>query len=283
MKYNEEISERSLWLTQTPTPLALTLPFYAAEAGHFIARKSYSKERDFHDSFLLIYTLGGCGNIISGGAEITLRDGSAAIIDCRSRHKYSSASAEWDFYWIHFNGSAAKVFFDILYPSKPYAVLTENDFGEKLFDLIRGIGSNDTAASLSLSLGLHSVLCSLIRSAMESAQAELDHTSNADIAFAEEFIRRHYGENIKIDDIVSELHISKYHFIRLFSRIMGTTPYSYLTSYRINTAKILLRSTDKSVAEIAAECGFSDTSNFITHFKKRIGESPSQYRRDFDF
>lgn len=62
---------------------------------------------------------------------------------------------------------------------------------------------------------------------------------------------------------------------------MGTTPYSYLTSYRINMSKRMLRLTDRSIAEIAENCGFLDTSNFITHFKKHVGVKPMQYRKDF--
>ena len=81
--------------------------------------------------------------------------------------------------------------------------------------------------------------------------------------------------------MIADIPLSKYHFIRVFKRIMGTTPYNYLTNYRINNAKILLKTTDLSVYEIAERCGFSDTSNFIVQFKKHTGQKPLEYRRYF--
>lgn len=63
--------------------------------------------------------------------------------------------------------------------------------------------------------------------------------------------------------------------------MMGVTPYSYLTNYRINRSKELLRSTSMSITDISEECGFLDPGNFIAQFKKRTGMRPLQYRRDF--
>lgn len=82
-------------------------------------------------------------------------------------------------------------------------------------------------------------------------------------------------------DMIQDIHISKYHFIRIFSRVMGATPYSYLMNYRINMSKKFLHATDMPVSEIAEKCGFLDTSNFITQFKKHTGQRPLQYRKDF--
>ena len=115
-------------------------------------------------------------------------------------------------------------------------------------------------------------------------ETERDHqkeTYSEDIAAAVTFIQEHYAQPITIDDIIQDIPISKYHFIRLFRRIMGVTPYSYLTNYRINRSKILLRSTEKTIADIAEACGFLDTSNFISQFKKHTGVRPTHYRRDF--
>ena len=53
-KYEEKITDNSLWYTATPTPLTLTLPFYITEAGHFRAEADYKVERDEHDSYLLL-------------------------------------------------------------------------------------------------------------------------------------------------------------------------------------------------------------------------------------
>ena len=122
----------------------------------------------------------------------------------------------------------------------------------------------------------------LLFSLLETERNHQKGTYSADIDTAATFIRKNYSHPLTIDDIIRNIPISKYHFIRLFRRIMGVTPYSYLMNYRINRSKILLRSTNKSIAEIAETCGFSDTSNFIFQFKKHTGIRPTHYRKDFD-
>ena len=61
---------------------------------------------------------------------------------------------------------------------------------------------------------------------------------------------------------------------------MGVTPYEYLTEYRINMAKIPLRTTYKSVFEIAFDVGYNSKSNFIAKFHSMTGVTPSQYRKE---
>lgn len=60
---------------------------------------------------------------------------------------------------------------------------------------------------------------------------------------------------------------------------MQTTPYKYLTEYRLAKAADLLKSTDKSVSEIAAEIGLGQASHFGKYFKEKTGFSPREYRQ----
>lgn len=282
-RFDEKISDDSLWLTATPSPTAMTLPFYITEAGHFKAEREYCVERPEHDSHLLLFTINGCGKVVANDTEIPLEKNSAVLIDCHKHHKYFSCTPEWDFFWIHLHGNAVTPLFAILYPGKENSIkISEPEaFERKISAVISGIKSSDISAAIMTSCRIHELFGILTSSAMENEQRGRRRRYEDDIAAAVEFIQKNYPYNITIDDIIGELHISKYHFIRIFNRIMGVAPYSYLTAYRINTAKTLLCTTDKSVAEIAEECGFPDTSNFISHFKGRTGRRPLQYRRDF--
>lgn len=282
-KYNEKISDNSLWLTATPSTVAMTLPFYITETGHFNAERDYVVERNKHGSYLLIYTVNGAGKVITSDTEIAVNKNCAVVIDCRKYHKYFSVTDEWEFFWVHFNGSAAQTLFDILYQRKEYAIIVNDTdtFSEQLKLILANTKNNNISGSIETSLKIHDLFRILVNSAMENEQQNSRKEHEKNIAYALKFIKSHYSENITVDDIIREIHISKYHFIRLFSRVMGVTPYNYLTAYRINMSKILLRTTDKSVSEIAEDCGFADTSNFINHFKKHTGQRPMQYRRDF--
>lgn len=279
MKYEEKISDKSIWAAALPTQFAAELPFYAIECGYFFAEPEYGVSRRFHDSFLLLFTVRGCGKICSGDKEFLLDARHAALLDCRAPHSYKSEGGGWDFFWVHFNGCAAMPMYNALYPDSPHAIRPTPEFYDGFAPLINTITDNDVIASIDVSQLLHSLLNMLIKSVFINARDNINRPSEIETAL--EFMRENYSENITVDDIIQDIHLSKYHFIRLFKRIMGTTPYSWLTGYRINISKQLLRTTNKSVADIAADCGYVDTSNYINHFKKSTGITPVQYRRDF--
>ncbi len=283
-KYKENISDDSLWITATPTPFAKTLPFCISEAGHFIAGNDYRVQRDMHDSFLLLYTVNGQGCVQTGTNEILLSNGCAVMINCRIPHEYHTASGQWEFLWIHLNGSGIAPLFDITYPNNSVrSILMKHpkDFEAGVSSLINRVSQNDIAAYLQLSSDIHLILNALYLAAHEKDKADRKQNGTDDVQAAIEYIENNYFQPITVEDMIRHLPVSKYHFIRRFSRAIGLAPYSYLTNYRINVSKTMLRSTDKTVSEIAESCGFPDTSNFITHFKKHTGQTPLQYRRDF--
>lgn len=282
-KYEENVDDNSLWITATPSPAALSLPFYIMEAGHFLARKEYELKRETHNSFLLLYTVKGEGALLSGDISMTLTPGCCAIIDCHSPHEYYSSSENWDFLWLHFNGSGVSPLLQILYPTvlQEIPLIDPPAFEALLTKVLNLTQSSDIISCTEASAHMHTVFYTLLQSMLETERDHQKETYSEDIATAVNFIQENYARPITIDDIIQDIPISKYHFIRLFRRIMGVTPYSYLTNYRINRSKILLRSTEKTIADIAETCGFLDTSNFISQFKKHTGVRPTHYRRDF--
>ena len=281
-KYKEKILDTSVWITATPTELAKTLPFYITEAGYFIAEKDYKVQRETHDSFLILYTIHGQGFLQTGHTELLLQQEDAILIDCHSPHKYYSLSDEWEFLWIHFDGISAKTMFHILYPTDticPVHINQSYKFEYNIKDLISKTNNYNITDHIDISSKLHYLINIICSSALECI-SDLK-TSNNDIRIVLDFIENNYARQITIEDMTQDIPISKYHFIRLFRRIMGITPYQYLTNYRINMSKKYLHSTNNTVAEISELCGFLDTSNFITHFKKHTGQRPLQYRHDF--
>lgn len=281
-KYKENISDSSVWLTATPTTAAMTLPFYVTESGHFEAYEGYCVKRAAHSSFLMIYTVNGKGIVKTTNITITMQPGQCIIIDCLNPHEYFCDSEYgWDFLWMHFCGSGARSIFNILYPHQISAVklINPKEFERNIHRIIDRTQKTDISAYIRNSAGLHLVLNSLLDSSLE--QEKIKKEPDHDIQTAIEYIQNNFSMPISIDDIIKDIHISKYHFIRIFGRIMGVTPYSYLMNYRINASKTMLRTTDKSISEIAELCGFPDTSNFISQFKKHTGQRPLQYRRDF--
>jgi AraC family transcriptional regulator len=93
-----------------------------------------------------------------------------------------------------------------------------------------------------------------------------------------EFIHEHSNQNLSLIEMAQQVHMSPYHFSRLFKQSTGLSPHLYLINRRNQKAKRLLETTTLSIAEIAAQAGFADQSHFARHFKRQYGMPPSQIR-----
>lgn len=79
--------------------------------------------------------------------------------------------------------------------------------------------------------------------------------------------------------LAREAGMSRYHFLRTFRRLLGTTPHQYVLQRRMARAAMRIRTTTAALSEISLESGFSDLSTFIRRFRAIMGVSPSEYRR----
>lgn len=102
------------------------------------------------------------------------------------------------------------------------------------------------------------------------------------IIAAKIFIDTNFEKNINISEISDKAYFSKFHFIRLFKKIYGKTPYTYLTTVRIENAKKLLKK-GISVTNVCFAVGFDSLSSFSGLFKRTTGLSPSDYSSNQKF
>lgn len=93
-------------------------------------------------------------------------------------------------------------------------------------------------------------------------------------------IFENYAQPMSLGELAALCNISKYHFCRIFKEEMKMTPVQYITSYRVSLADVMLKDSDKSIDQIAGECGFSDLSYFYRCYKRLKGRSPNQSRQN---
>jgi AraC-like DNA-binding protein len=93
-------------------------------------------------------------------------------------------------------------------------------------------------------------------------------------------IDKYYAEKLDLDNISDEAHFSKFHFIRLFKSVYGTTPHRYLTKVRIDTAQDLLKQ-GKTVSEVCLSVGYDSVSTFSGLFSKSVGKTPVEYSNNY--
>lgn len=92
------------------------------------------------------------------------------------------------------------------------------------------------------------------------------------------YIQLHYSEHISLKEVAARFYFSSGYFSRFFKKNTNYTFSSYVSLYRLIQAKKKIETTEKSVMEIALECGFSDSRGLINEFKKHYGITPKQYR-----
>jgi AraC-like DNA-binding protein len=84
---------------------------------------------------------------------------------------------------------------------------------------------------------------------------------------------------IDLDDAAAQAGISPFHFLRLFSDVLGVTPHQYLLRSRLRHATRRLADDDSPVTDIAYDVGFNDLSNFVRTFHRAAGASPQKFRK----
>jgi AraC family transcriptional regulator len=96
---------------------------------------------------------------------------------------------------------------------------------------------------------------------------------------AAEWIESHACEPIALADVAREAQLTPFHFLRLYSRVLGVSPHQYLVRTRLRLAARLLAEPDASVTDTAYAVGFGDLSNFIRTFTRAAGVSPRMFRQ----
>ncbi|MDM8144289.1 AraC family transcriptional regulator [Megamonas hypermegale] len=94
-----------------------------------------------------------------------------------------------------------------------------------------------------------------------------------------DYIYENYNKNITIGDMANHLNIDRTYLYRLFKRECNVSPQKYLLNFRLRVAVNKLENTQKSIMEIAEECGFNNVSLFCHQFKKVYSDTPLNYRK----
>ena len=87
-----------------------------------------------------------------------------------------------------------------------------------------------------------------------------------------------YLEPLTVDDLAAAAGLSRAHFSREFRRAFGESPHAYLLTRRLERAAALLRTTDRSVADVCFSVGLRSVGSFTSSFTRTFGVSPTVYR-----
>ncbi len=96
-----------------------------------------------------------------------------------------------------------------------------------------------------------------------------------------EHVRDNYANLIEIKELAALVHLSISQFERRFRKVFQISPLKHIMNVRIRAASLMLTSTNDTIASIALDCGFYDHPHFTRNFRKIMGVSPKEYRKQY--
>lgn len=126
---------------------------------------------------------------------------------------------------------------------------------------------------------LENLIIQLIRMTHSSFEVVPTQKASKECSRIKRFIDSNFQDDITLDDLAKMAHLNKYYFVHTFTKYYGMSPMNYLIEKRLQESKLLLHSTDHSIAEIAQLSGFSSQSYFAQSFRKNCGMTAGDYRK----
>lgn len=140
------------------------------------------------------------------------------------------------------------------------------------YESIAALGSTDDEE------GLCHWLTGMLERIMDAIHDNRKYPNTVMLSRAMKHMEKHSGEDLSRDDVAKIACLSPAHFSRLVRQKTGHTFSDLLNQMRVSRACVLLRQTDKSLVQIAIECGFRDQSYFTKVFRRIAGKTPREFR-----
>ncbi len=266
----------------TPSSMAERLFFYTTRIGHYFCNRDYhfhynceiGREPGHRLHYMLMQIKRGMKEFDIEGKHYVADSGSIVMFDCKRPHEYRALTDDLELNWMVFDGPlCAKFYEQILLMHGGEHMFSVTD--QKQVQLIFGRILTNAELSIhrteyAMAELIYSMLCLLI-----SDNTICDTLVNKALTFMDQ----HFAEPLSVEDIASQVSISASFFRKYFRQQTGYSPHEYIVLRRIDHAKELLLSTDQTVSQISFASGYNSEENFIRSFKKKVGISPSAFRK----
>lgn len=239
--------------------IGVTYPY----AGYKISRRAGHRINVFE------YVLEGAGEILVDGEWQRVEAGQTYVLPAGISHEYrADPNTPWKKIWINY---IADYMPGMLRDYGIEAGIYTADGVSALFDELLKYAEDSHIRGVNYSIAecVHGIIHLIARSR---------HDSHDDRLHIKDALTARTYEKLNLDELASELHLSKSQLIRSFKRQYGVTPYEYFIELKIKAAKVLLRDTNMRISEISDRLSVSDEHYFSTLFRARTGMSPREYR-----
>lgn len=247
---------------------------------------AYATESSMHgfrpggrNDYLMIYVHGGSVKLKTDDKTYTLK-GHCIIYRPYEKQDYTYvASPDSEIYWLHFNGIFAEKILSDLKLDKLITPVEKNVALPQLFKKI--------IFSLKIKEKNYKTICnyrflkilSILSNSIEERNETLTDKNYSRLQPAILAINERPNEKHTIEKLAALCFMSKSTFIKVFTKVLGMPPISYVMKQRLENSLYLLLETDYSISEIAERCGYESQFYYSKQFKQNYGCSPLQYRK----
>ncbi len=171
---------------------------------------------------------------------------------------------------------------DRLYSLPDIIKLENKDFFVSLFnEIISAYNKKSDNSSILLQSKIFMLIYSILQIVDKEKNpfSKLNNGNSKAVEDAIRYINKNYMNKITLKNLSKIVHLSPYYFHKIFCEATRTTPYDYILDRRIQKAKQMLAYTNLPIADVAANCGFTDQAYFGKMFKFKTAQTPLKFRK----
>lgn len=234
----------------------------------------------------LFYVVDGKGEFNIQGQRFPVKPNDFVIINPQVEHtELSSPDEPLEYIVLGINGLSFSNLTPVSEGGHPFSFFNLRDEQKDILRYLNAMVQEATSQQMSYELVCHNLLEILLIKILRHQHFDLEvgkqSKSTKDISFIKHYLETYYHESIQLEDLASMTHLSRFYISHSFKKEIGMSPMEYLIDIRIKESKILLRTTNYSISQVADIVGFTTPTYFSKQFRKSTGISPTDYREQF--
>lgn len=234
------------------------------------------------EHYLVHYCLSGRGVYRAQGIKYEIGPGEGFLILPGELTSYQADDQEpWSLIWVGFTGSRAADYLQCCGLRKDRCTF-QCPQSQQLEACVDAMLEFDTAGAGNelLLLGELYVFLGWIAQSAQSSARRSRETAAEYVELAMEYIRSHFQEDLTVAKLARYVGLNRSYLTTVFQNTINMSPQQYLMRFRMEWAAKMLCEDKLTVGEIARSCGYPDPLTFSKAFKRTLGVTPTQYRRE---
>ncbi len=253
--------------------------------GHDLGRKAVqSLPEHIHPTMELLYMVSGSQAYYLEEEEYTVKGNQIFWAGADSKHGTSTTlHGRYEYYWFRLEERTCKRFLNLdsdtgerlqkrLLQLPSHLIVPERNLKELIAGSFERLSRDDELSRIEGCAMLVQFLCEIVNRCVDNTEI------SSEIATAVNYIEAHIEEIITLEELAAVSGLSLSRFKVRFRQEIQVTPREYINLKKIDSAKLLLQNTDRTITDIAFGLSFSSSNYFAVLFRQIVGVSPSVYR-----